>query len=465
MRCPRVVIAGLAGDSGKTFLSCGITAALRQNGKTVRAFKKGPDYIDAAWLRLASGNNVSNLDTFLMGKENVFLSFFENAADSDISIVEGNRGLYDGFDKDGTHSTAELAKIISSPVILVFSARKITRTAAAVVLGCQMLDRNVNLAAVVLNQVQGSRHENILRNAIEEYTGIPVVGALPRLKQNNLMPARHLGLITPGEFDSAEKTVSLLADNVRNYTELNSIVKIAETAEDIDYNPQIKDIRINTQVKIGYFSDRAFSFYYPENLDALENAGAELIKISSVEDKMLPDIDALYIGGGFPESNIEAIADNHKLMHTVRKASENGMPIYAECGGLIYLTRSITIDNKKYNLCGVFAADAVMENRPQGHGYCEATADIANPYYKLGTKIKGHEFHYSKLMNCDKELVGSLKITRGTGCFDKRDGLLYKNTFAAYIHTHVLGNESWAQAMINNAIEYKNRQRTAEKID
>ncbi len=450
---PRITIAGTGGDSGKTILSCGLASALIDKGYSVAPFKKGPDFIDPAWMKLAAGEKSRNLDTFLMKRSDILSSFYHNSRGKDIAVVEGNRGLYDGFDEKGTHSTAELAKLIESPVILIFSAKKVTRTAAAVVLGMKMLDDKVNIAGVVLNLVAGKRHQAILRNAIENETGIPVIGMIPKYRKADLLPSRHLGLVMPEEMRKAKESVMEAGKLVSENVDIDKIFEIAKNAPAVEFQDSRKTEASKSGVKIGYFRDRAFSFYYPENLEALEDKGAELIAVSSIEDKSLPEIDALYIGGGFPETNIDAILKNESMMHSVRNAAEKGLPVYAECGGLIYLTRSLEYKGSKYPMADVFPVDVEMGKKPRGHGYSVVKADRKNPFFPEGTEIKGHEFHYTQIVSGENETA--LEVIRGTGCFPGRDGLIKKNVFASYLHIHAAGEKRWAEGFTKAAENYK----------
>ncbi len=457
--CSRVIISGLSGDSGKTVVTCGLIACLRGLGLNVSAFKKGPDYIDAAWLALSSDKPARNLDTFLMGSKKVKESFVKNACRDGINVIEGNRGLFDGVDNIGTHSTAELAKLLQSPVVIVLDISKVTRTAAALILGCKTMEPGLKIAGVILNRVAGERHEKIVREAIEGETGIPVIGAIPKLKERHMLPSRHLGLITPDE--SAEKTFILttLKNIVKSDVNYEKILDIANDApsikvEESDEIKQDKEIKTK-KVKIGYFKDKAFSFYYPENLEVLVENGAQLIPFSSIQNNSLNDIDALYIGGGFPETNLNYLINNREMLSSVKRLAEGGLPIYAECGGLMYLAKEIAWNGKIFNMSGVLPISVSMHDKPQGHGYCEMTVDSENPFYKIGTELKGHEFHYSKIYDYDSELKSCLSVSRGKGCFGARDGLIYKNVFTCYMHIHALATPEWKTGLINCALNYK----------
>ncbi len=456
---PRLVIAGLSGDSGKTIVSMSLLAACRRKAIAVTAFKKGPDYIDAAWLTYISGNPCRNLDTFMVEREQVKRRFFHHAAGSALAVIEGNRGLFDGKDTAGTHSTAELAKLTDSPVVLVVNCTKTTRTVAAMVKGCQVMDPGLKIAGVILNNIAGARHRQVISDAIESTCGLPVIGAIPKLQDKmGLIPGRHLGLVTPSEFKDKAGLIETLGKIASEYLDIDAIIRIAEEASSVEASPLPKMGRTEKKAKIGYFRDSVFTFYYPENIEALENAGAEMKGISSLQDFMPDDIDGLYIGGGFPETQAEKLTRNKSMMDAVRTASEYGMPIYAECGGLIYLCRSLAIGEKIFEMAGVFPVDLTMQAKPAGHGYAEAEVTGRNPFYETGIKIKGHEFHYSKPV-IDKKIDGlTLTLAAGSGISEKLDGLVSKNTFATYIHTHADGNEGWAGKFVSLAGEYrKNR--------
>jgi cobyrinic acid a,c-diamide synthase len=457
----RIVISGLSGDSGKTVVSCGLLACFINRGLQVAGFKKGPDYIDSAWLSFVSGKPARNLDTYLMGFPAVKYSFMQNAVQLGINVIEGNRGLFDGVDTQGTHSTAELAKTLKAPVIIVQNISKVTRTAAATILGCMKLDPDLNIAGVILNQIAGERHGKVAKEAIEEITGIPVLGLIPRLPVKYILPSRHLGLITPEEFEQK----SIIINDLRNIIEDNvDVSKVLELSNNVtalddeseDFVKQIFPTEFN-KVKIGYFKDQSFSFYYPENLELLAEAGAEMIPISPASKADLEELDALYIGGGFPETNLKSLESNNSVFTLLRKLVENGLPVYAECGGLMYLAEEIQWKGKTYTLSGILPIKIKMFDKPQGHGYSEAVVDNENPFFDVGCNIKGHEFHYSKIIDFNPELNSCLSVLRGTGCFDQRDGLKYKNVFASYLHVHALATPEWVKGMIKCACNYQEK--------
>jgi cobyrinic acid a,c-diamide synthase len=454
---PRLVIAGVRGGSGKTTLSLGIIAALRsRKGLKVIPFKKGPDFIDAGWMSVAAKNPCYNLDPFLISKEKVLNSFTLHFT-GDIAIIEGNRGLYDGMDAEGSYSTAELSKLLKSPVILIVDCTKMTRTAAAVVLGCMNLDRNVEIKAVVLNQVAGSRHESVVRSSIEKYCSLPVLGAIPRLNSGEF-PERHMGLIPHQEHHDTGNALSFVEDIANKYLDLDRILSIAMEAEPINNRHELPMAHsLSSAVRIGVIRDSAFQFYYPENIEELEKNGAEIVEINALEDKNLPDIDALYIGGGFPETNAITLAENKDFRSSVRSAAEKGLPIYAECGGLMFLGDSIVIDDKKYPMAGIFPIIFEMKKKPQAHGYTIVEVEKENPFYPVGTVLHGHEFHYSAVASISENgsAFTAFRMKRGHGIKNKMDGICYKSVFATYTHIHALGATEWVNGLINKAKEFK----------
>jgi len=452
--CPRLVIGALRGSAGKTTLCTALAAALNKRGVAVVPFKKGPDYIDAAWLALAASNQCYNLDTFMMGRTQVVRSFSRHASLGVISLIEGNRGLYDGLNPEGEHSTAELAKLIKAPVVLVIDCDKVTRTIAAMVLGCQRFDPEVDIRGVILNRVSGDRHAAVVRRSVEEYCGIPVLGTVPRMADVPFSE-RHLGLIPPQEYDRTRQALGKAADIAGDYLDLEGLLQIAQSAPPWE-NLSVPDIlpadEMADPVTIGVIRDRAFQFYYPENIEALAASGARVIEISAISEEKLPAVDALYIGGGFPETQAGLLADNKAFRRSLLDAADHGLPIYAECGGLMYLGESLTVGDKHYPMAGFLAISFGMEKRPQGHGYTVLDVDKENPFFPVGTEIRGHEFHYSRILSRKKD-EGHLvfRVKRGIGMDGKRDGLCRKNVLATFTHVHALGTREWTEGLVGRA--------------
>jgi cobyrinic acid a,c-diamide synthase len=458
----RLVIAGLSGDSGKTIASLGILTALSQRGLAVSVFKKGPDYIDPAWLSLAAGTACRSLDTYMVNPQVVVRRFVTHAEASDISVIEGNRGIFDGKDVSGTHSTAQLAKLLRAPVVLVVDVAKSTRTIAAIVKGCVDFDPDLEVAGVILNRVANERHLRLVSDSIGRHCGVPVVGAIPKLGGDSaLIPGRHLGLVTPSEHRGSADLEPRLREIAERFLDVESIIEIAASAGSLSCAVADSGRRNPARARIGYFKDSVFTFYYPENLEALEASGAELTPVSSLTDRRLPEVDALYIGGGFPETHAEQLVRNRSMMKAVKEAATEGLPIYAECGGLIYLARSLRCGDVVYPMAGLFPIDLAMYQRPVGHGYTSARVDARNPFYPVGTSLRGHEFHYSGPADRLEGAESCMKLESGVGVGNSRDGLVRFNTLACYTHVHADGVESWASAMVSRAADHAVRRRSA----
>jgi cobyrinic acid a,c-diamide synthase len=456
MAAPRVVIAGLSGGGGKTLVSVGVLAAWRRSGHAVAAFKKGPDYIDAAWLTRAAGAPCRNLDLFLMPPDAIRRSVAAGAGRGAVAVIEGNRGLFDGVDARGTFSTAELAKLIGAPVVLVVDCTKATRTAAAVVLGCQRLDPDVTLAGVILNRVSGGRHEAVLREAVREISGVPVLGALPRL-DHHPFPERHLGLVPPEEHAGLDAAVAEAARIAEEHLDLAGLWEVARRAPALDAPPAPHGAPAPaTGVRVGVFRDAAFQFYYPENLEALIRAGATLVEISPLADAALPAVDALYIGGGFPETLARTLADNAPFRASVRGAVDAGLPVYAECGGAVFLGTALTVDGRVYPMAAALPAAFGFGAKPQGHGYAEVETVAPNPFFAVGESLRGHEFHYTRLTSrLGEDVRFAFRVRRGYGFDGERDGLCHQNVLASYTHVHALGAASWAPSLVAAAVRHR----------
>lgn len=453
---PRLVVAGLSGESGKTLVSLALLLEARRRGIATGAFKKGPDYIDAAWLGWASGRPAHNLDTCLMGFQTAVDSFVGHAVDPGLNIIEGNRGLYDGLDACGTHSTAELSKALQAPVILVVDATKVTRTVAALVLGCQKLDPAVSFGGVILNRIARARHESVIRQAVESACGLPVLGALPRYTSVDLLPSRHLGLVTPQEHPDPEALAGQLLAFVDGHLDLPRLLDISRSAPPLEAPPQALSEPAPDGPAVGYLSDSAFCFYYPENLEALRAAGARLVAISPlVAAELPPDLDALYIGGGFPETHARRLSENSGFLASLQRRAREGLPIYAECGGLMLLSRAIEWQGAKCPMAAVLPFEVEVCPSPQGHGYIELTVDRPNSFFPVGTRLHGHEFHYSRIVLDGETPRTACAVSRGTGCFSGRDAVIGGNVWAGYAHLHALATPEWAQAIIRAAAAAK----------
>ncbi|MEL1134972.1 cobyrinate a,c-diamide synthase [Desulfitobacterium sp. THU1] len=463
LHVPRIVIGAPQGRSGKTTFTLGLLRALRRSGHKVQPYKKGLDFIDPSWHTAAAERVSRNLDPFLMSKEDICRSVALHSSDCEVSVIEGSMGLYDGSDIQGSTSTAEIAKITRSPLLLVLDATRITRSAAAIVMGCQHFDPEINIAGVILNKVARSRHEKVAREAIETYCQIPVLGAIPKDAQISI-PDRHLGLVMNGEMAETERLLNHIGDVISENVDLSRILSIAQAAPSFEVFPQAEYFSLSgyslkakslSNPRIGVIRDAAFSFYYPENLEMLESMGAELFYFSALTQEALPqNLDALYIGGGFPEVFAEQLTQNVTLREDIRRAGEDGMPIYAECGGLMYLGRSIYTGESQYDMVGLLPLDTQMQKKPQGHGYTVLRGSEDNLWFKQSV-VRGHEFHNSKVINLDKSKINfGFKVERGHGIDGENEGICYKNVFAAYNHIHAIGCPQWAEQMLIMAHDY-----------
>jgi cobyrinic acid a,c-diamide synthase len=439
---PRLVIAAPQGRSGKTTVSLAVTLALTGRGLTLQCFKKGPDYIDPSWLRAASGKDCYNLDAFMMAADVITGSFARRAEDVHLALIEGAMGLFDGYGDDGKGTVAELARVLRTPIILVINAARMTRSVAAMVSGFQHFEPDTPIAGVILNNVSGIRHREKLTQAIEKHCAIPVLGAIPK-DARLAISERHLGLVPSVEDPQSQAVLETIRAVTEPHLDLDGLLAIARNAPAHAVQTIRADEAHNVRCRIAVARDRAFSFYYPENLQALQAAGAELVFVDFLRDMSLPDVEGLYIGGGFPELYAAELQANQGLRADIRARVEDGLAVYAECAGLMYLCPAISWQGRRWKMAGVIPAEVELSQRPQGHGYVEVEATDTNPFFEQGTLVRGHEFHHSKLIPRDKLTFG-YRLRRGHGIDGSVDGICYKNVFAAYTHLHALGTPSWA---------------------
>lgn len=482
MHLPRLIIAGLNGGTGKTITSLGTTRAWTRKGRLIKPFKKGPDYIDAKWLALAAKAPCTNLDPYLLDNATLNSLFATAGSDFQGALIEGNRGLFDGKDVTGTCSTAELARILNTPVVLAMDCTKMTRTAAAILTGMLNFEEGVHIAGVVLNRTATDRHRSILRQTIEHYTDVPVLGCLPKLKENPI-PERHMGLISNAEYEGTDTALELVADIIEEHLDVEAMWQIATSASQISTQPDLWDVvekvsaganatqnisapctttipncpvqAASEAPRIGYVHDDALWFYYDENLQALQHAGAELVRLSVTATDDWPQIDALYLGGGFPETLCDAITANTKISSHVRTLAEQNMPIYAECGGFMYLCDSLLQDGKVSPMAGVLPVQTKLCKRPQGLGYIDAKVITQNPYHPVDSIVRGHEFHYSKCVVQNDQPTFAFSMSKGFGMGERLDGVIYKNVFASYTHLFALGEPHWAVNFVRVARQHK----------
>lgn len=449
---PRLVIAAPHGRSGKTTVSLALVGALAAQGLVVQPFKKGPDYIDPSWLSAAAGRPARNLDPFMLDSLALLHSLVGGSGGAQVAVIEGNHGLYDALDDSGAGSTAALARQFSAPILLVIDAARLGRSAAALVQGFQRFEPGTHIAGVILTNVAQPRHEARLRSAIEQHCTIPVLGALPR-DAGFAIADRHLGLIPSSEHSASP--LQALAQAGRERFDLPLILSIARAAPPLPAPDQAPQPAMAATCRIGVLRDRAFTFYYPENLEALALAGAELVNIDALAERSLPQVDALYIGGGFPEVFGAELEANSGLRTDIGAAIEDGLPVYAECGGLMYLARSLTWQGQTHRMVGALPCDIELAEKPQGHGYVAAAVVADNPYFAVGAVLRGHEYHHSRPVNLSLTAPDRLAYTlrRGRGLGPGVDGIVHKNVLAVYTHLHALGAPAWAPALVRRATE------------
>lgn len=445
----RLLISAAHKSSGKTTVSIGLVRALSARGLQVQTFKKGPDYIDPMWLAAASGSSCYNLDFFLSSPEEIQRHFFRYSQTADVSIVEGNKGLYDGLELDGSNSNAALAKLLQTPVVLVLDTRGVIRGVAPLLLGYQAFDQEVNIAGVILNHVGGSRHESKLRAVVEHYTDIPILGMVQHDNALNI-DERHLGLMPANETAEPALHIDTLGKTIGAQVDLEKLLAIARQAPAMAIPRETTPDFPNPDLRIAIAQDQAFGFYYADDLTALRAAGAELVPFSPIRDKTLPSVDALFLGGGFPEVFASQLATNQPMRHAIRLAIDNGLPTYAECGGLMYLSRSIHWHEETHEMVGVIPGDIVMHDKPVGRGYVRLKETSLYPWPSTDTEqsIKAHEFHYSSLEHLPNDLVYAYDVARGHGINGAKDGIVIKNLLASYTHLRSVENYNWAERFV-----------------
>ena len=451
----RLFLSAAHKSSGKTTVSIGLAAALRRRQIDVRPFKKGPDYIDPMWLTLASGRPCYNLDFNTQTRAEILRLLAAKAAGGGFTLIEGNKGLHDGVDLEGRDCSAALAKLTKSPVVLIVDAFGMARGVAPLVRGYADFDRKVEIAGVILNRIGGARQAGKLRQAIERYTDLAVLGEIPR-DEALALSERHLGLTTPTETWAADAIVAAASDAVANGVDIDRLLAIAARAPALDAPPAHPEPTRAPDVRIAIARDAAFGFYYPDDLEALRRGGAELIEFDTLSDAHLPHCDGLFIGGGFPETFGERLAANVTLREEIRAAIAQGLPTYAECGGLMYLSRALLWQGERYEMVGAIAADARMHERPQGRGLVELAASDAFPWRAPHTSLKAHEFHHAALENIDPDVSFAWRVERGHGVDGRNDGLVVGSVLASFSHLRDTARFPWTRRFL----EYVRRGRS-----
>lgn len=449
-----IVIAAPNSGSGKTTITLGLMRALSRRFQVV-PFKVGPDYIDPSYHQAATKNEPHNLDLFLLGEENLKKIFFQSIRKGEMAIVEGVMGLFDGLGIESWASTAHVAKILKLPVILVVDVRSMSTSAAALVHGFQTYDPEVQLVGVICNQTSSKTHFSQVKESIERDCKLPVVGHLPFKKFLDL-PERHLGLVPGWEITHLEKWLDHCADFFLKNVNLNQIIDLMIPLEEYSITPsQWTRFSPSKKIRIGVAYDRVFHFYYSDSLESLRSNGAELVYFSPLNDRLIPEgLDGLIIGGGFPEMFAMMLSHNQSMRHSIKTAIENGLPTYAECGGMMYLAREIEDHiNRFYPMVGIFPVKAIMSKRLQHFGYVEVKVIRNNILAPSGTVLHGHEFHYS-------ELIGSLpsssyQVKKPNQKYTWNSGFVYKNCLASYVHLHLAAYPELISNFLNHCRLWK----------
>jgi len=427
---------------------------MAKRGLTVQPFKKGPDYIDPLWLGRAAGQPCFNLDFFTMSHEEIQASYSTHSTGSDVCLIEGNKGLFDGLDVEGTDSNAALAKLLSTPVVLVIDTGGMTRGIAPLINGYLDFDPEVSVGGVILNKVGGSRHEGKLRAALERYTDIEVLGAIGR-NQALEIPERHLGLVPANESRNADDTIARLSAAVSDGVDIDRVLEVAKSGDAAIPGTTARPGAMDFDVRIAIARDAAFNFYYQDDLEAFAEAGAELIPFDTLNDDTLPKVDGLFVGGGFPETHLPALAENQSLREDIRRQLAKGMPAYAECGGLMYLSQNIRWQNEAFDMVGTVPGDITVENRPQGRGYVvlQETGQSLWPAAKdspdeSSSRIPAHEFHYARLDLQSSAPDYAYDVIRGEGIDGHHDGLIIGNLVAGFVHQRNTLANPWVDRFV-----------------
>lgn len=453
---PRLLVSSTRKSSGKTTLAVGLCAALTARGLQVQPFKKGPDYIDPMWLSRAAGRPCINLDFNTMSAGEIKRTYAEHTSADDFALIEGNKGLFDGLDVAGSDSNAALAKVLDAPVLLVLDVRGMTRGIAPLLLGYESFDADIKIARVILNHVGGARHESKLRAAIERYTDIKPIGAVAH-NCDLTITERHLGLVTDSDA-AADDIIGHIAASIAAQVDLYEVTAMASVpvrapVKAPSFTPRPKSPPPKPDLKIGIARDSAFGFYYADDLLAFAKEGAALLPFDTLHDATLPEVDALFIGGGFPEVHAAALASNQTMRASIKSFVKGGGPVYAECGGLMYLGKALTWGAQTYEMVAAIPVSVEMTDKPVGRGYVvlQETGDglwrAAHGHQATGD-LPAHEFHYSKLTALPKDARFAYRVKRGYGINGEFDGLIYANVLATYAHLRNTEGNPWVARFV-----------------
>jgi cobyrinic acid a,c-diamide synthase len=461
-----LLISAAHKSSGKTTVSIGVCAALRRRGLRVQPFKKGPDFIDPLWLGLAAGRDCHNLDYHVQSAAEIESVFGRAMQEVDFGLIEGNLALYDDSqDVLGAGSNAALARQLGAPVVLVLNAQGMGRSVVPLILGYREFEPRVDLAGIVLNNVAGRRHAGNLVRAIEHYVDIPLLGVIQR-DSGLKIDERHLGLMPSNESRTAGRQVETLGRRIAEQLDLDRLLGLAGRARPPEPAPEIEPtnrvVTAPVRARIGYARDEAFGFYYPGDLQALRAAGAEMVPFDTLNDPGLPEIDGLFLGGGFPEMSMRRLEANRTMRSAVKDFVEQGGPTYAECGGLMYLCRSLEWRGERRSMVNLLPVDAVMHQRPQGRGYVRLRETSRHPWPKSADgseSIAAHEFHYSGIKGLGDGYGFAYEVERGHGIDGHHDGIVYKNLLANYSHMRDTGMNRWARRFVDFVVSRRSEWR------
>jgi cobyrinic acid a,c-diamide synthase len=448
-----LVVAGVSSGVGKTTVTVGLLEALSRLGLRVQAFKVGPDFIDPGFHAQVTGRPSYNLDGWICSRESVIETVAKRAADADLALIEGVMGCFDGIEgKSDEGSTAQIAKWLGAPVVLVVDSRAISRSVGAIVLGFESFDPDLDLDGVIFNRVAGERHADWLSEAVEGSCRAVPLGFIPR-RESLILPERHLGLVTATETGLSREFLDELASIVEESVDLDRLISMARSSvSGIGDRGSGPGIRIKT--RIGVARDEAFQFYYQANFDLLKAAGAELVFWSPLNDSALPSVDGLYIGGGYPEIHAKELSANETMRREVKAFVESGRPLYAECGGLMYLCRALEdLEGKLHPMAGVLPTTARMSLRKLTLGYTEVEFSAENPLAPAGTVARGHEFHYSRIDEVPASVQRVYRLRRLRGGEERAEGYLVENAVLSYVHLHFESNPLVAERFVSSCIE------------
>ncbi|MGT2933996.1 cobyrinate a,c-diamide synthase [Streptococcus catagoni] len=446
------MIAGVSSGVGKTTITLGLLKALANRGYKVQPYKVGPDYIDSSYHSRITGRASRNLDSFMIpNRDYLNWAYYHCQEDADVALVEGVMGLFDGLgtDKDCA-SSADIAKKLDLPVILLVNGKSSSTSVAAIVHGFDTFDPHLQIAGVIINGLASQGHYQLIKKAIERYSQVPVLGYFPKNTEFKL-PSRHLGLVPDVELEDFEKTMTLLGDMAQEHIDLDQLLEVVERPKRPVKNPFT--LWKGESLRIAYALDQAFHFYYEDNLELLRSLGVSLLPFSPLKDQQLPEADAYYFGGGFPEVFAKQLSDNHSFRKSVLKAHKEGIPIFAECGGLMYLGKDLQIEEDCYDMVGIFEGESIMTSRLKRFGYCQAKTKTDGLFGPKGTEIRGHEFHHSVFQTKEEPVLSMKKVRDQELVATWECGYQKGHSFASYLHIHFYQDE----ALLAHFLDYIRR--------